>query len=73
MHWRMLETKAERKARIAREEAFWNRPDEEDMADLVAKDPRVKTQPSITKASNVISLVHWRKRRGSSSGEQIKT
>jgi len=59
---RRFETEAERKARLAREDAFWNRPDAEVLADLVWKDPRqVKSfQPSM---ANVISLAQWREKR----------
>ena len=34
MLWRMLETQAEWQARLAREDAFWNRPNDQVLSDL---------------------------------------
>jgi hypothetical protein len=64
-----FENEAERKAFYAKQEAFWNRPSDEVMADLVAV-PRTQGSvrphtvaavvPQVQPSTNVVSFVDWR-------------
>jgi len=71
MLWRMLETQAEWKARLAREDAFWNRPNDQVLSDLAVRyqrPPQPSNFPNLGKSplyssSNVVSLAEWKKVR----------
>jgi hypothetical protein len=71
MYWRQLETEEERLKRRAREEAFWNRPADEVMADLTIDEedlplPCRGQHHRHFRSPNVIDLVKLR--RGKMTG-----
>jgi hypothetical protein len=64
LSWKMLETKAEWEARLARENAFWNRPNDEVLADLTWKTPNAKKsepKPLLSSVPNVVFLSEWKR------------